>query len=514
MFYPRINNIDVLPRTNLAIELLGHRIHDSQTLYEYLIEFLLIYVSPKGWGKDRINVAPYEFPDPKKVDEPTSRLFYTPIARMGLKRFIFFERSKQEHRFRVDRDAYDDMMGFLELRMFNDDRGDLTKDQILSAIQDLFYGFTAVLKNRAWFAQTTLPLTPELTFCESIGSVRARKNMHQKGRLSLQDIDNEFEFQKHNFLARGGEVYFLHLLRGLLVDPKMKQRLEKSLKRLVVGSSPQLSLLAEWVQGSWLEYMKSVCGQDVHDISIIKSCEWIPEGYSRRSLLACQEVANLLEAQLPDLQKFDLLAKGIVLQILRMMHEQAGHVGTSPDYFPIWVVQIGDNPRSNMRRYSVDSYRNCEEDFVRALDKMASLPSEINPGRTALRGKERIQEIQRGSRHSYRLFRKLAKEIELVVPPRGKHMRFSLDEDLVKFFVLSSIQPGKKMLFSQFLRELHHRFGIVIGPDELAVSDAPIRSDDLDDNRTAFQEMLKQCGFLRDLSDATSIVENPFGGVF
>ena len=44
------------------------------------------------------------------------------------------------------------------------------------------------------------------------------------------------------------------------------------------------------------------------------------------------------------------------------------------------------------------------------------------------------------------------------------------------------------MLFSQFLRELHHRFGIVIGPDELAVSDAPIRSDDLDDNRTAFQE--------------------------
>ena len=32
----------------------------------------------------------------------------------------------------------------------------------------------------------------------------------------------------------------------------------------------------------------------------------------------------------------------------------------------------------------------------------------------------------------------------------------------------------------------------------------------MDRNRDAFTKLLKECGFLRDLSDATCIVENPF----
>ena len=32
----------------------------------------------------------------------------------------------------------------------------------------------------------------------------------------------------------------------------------------------------------------------------------------------------------------------------------------------------------------------------------------------------------------------------------------------------------------------------------------------MDENKQAFAEKLKECGFLRDLSDATSIVENPY----
>ena len=95
-------------------------------------------------------------------------------------------------------------------------------------------------------------------------------------------------------------------------------------------------------------------------------------------------------------------------------------------------------------------------------------------------------------------------------------MRFALNEDLVKFLVASVIRPGKKMLLSHFLRELHNRYGFVIGPDELADVNGQsqgLRPGDLDQNRAAFQELLKQCGFLRDLSDATSIVENPFGGI-
>ena len=32
----------------------------------------------------------------------------------------------------------------------------------------------------------------------------------------------------------------------------------------------------------------------------------------------------------------------------------------------------------------------------------------------------------------------------------------------------------------------------------------------LEENKKAFAQKLKDCGFLRDLSDATSIVENPY----
>ncbi|MGL6154112.1 MAG: hypothetical protein ACRC0W_03155, partial [Cetobacterium sp.] len=32
-------------------------------------------------------------------------------------------------------------------------------------------------------------------------------------------------------------------------------------------------------------------------------------------------------------------------------------------------------------------------------------------------------------------------------------------------------------------------------------------------NKLAFQELLKEVGFLRDLSDATSIVENPYENI-
>ena len=45
-----------------------------------------------------------------------------------------------------------------------------------------------------------------------------------------------------------------------------------------------------------------------------------------------------------------------------------------------------------------------------------------------------------------------------------------------------------------------------IGHDSIVHSDLSF----MDENKVAFSEKLKECGFLRDLSDATSIVENPY----
>ena len=504
MYYPNIQRETLDKERNLAIEGFGHRLYDSQTVYEYLLEFLLVFISPKGWGEKHIgSVEPFKFPDVRSMDEWTDKLYYEPVARIGLKRFVFFERSKQEHRFPIDKWAHAETLHALESNI--EESYDLSKRDVLFLLQDLFYGFNAVLKNRAWFAQSLLPITPELTFVEAMGNAKARKQLTKEA--GFRETDGAFQFQGHYFLARGGEVYFLHLLRGLLERPDLKERIEQGLVRLIKESFPQFSWLAQWIEQNWLAH----AGAE-KQITVRKTCEWIPEGYAERAVLSCEEMVNILEAELPELQKIDLLAKGIVMQVLRMMHEQAAKLAGAATP-PRWITQVNSKPGTNVRKYSIESYQACEEDFAAALDRLAGQETSLSPKGSPLFGDVRRQALKKSAQHTSRLFRRLSKEIGLVVPPKGAQMRFALNEDLVKFLVTSIIRPGKKMLLSSFLKELNRRYGFVIGPDELSAQVRGLRAGDLDDNQEKFQELLKQCGFLRDLSDATSIVENPFGGM-
>jgi hypothetical protein len=117
---------------------------------------------------------------------------------------------------------------------------------------------------------------------------------------------------------------------------------------------------------------------------------------------------------------------------------------------------------------------------------------------------------------SYRLFRKMGKMIGLVIPNTGAGMRFSLSEDIIKFLVLSIIPPKKMITLDEFISLLYKHFGMVIGPsqykEEMDRGSAKAIGDlsSLEENKNAFAQKLKDCGFLRDLSDATSIVENPY----
>ena len=95
-------------------------------------------------------------------------------------------------------------------------------------------------------------------------------------------------------------------------------------------------------------------------------------------------------------------------------------------------------------------------------------------------------------------------------------MRFTLSEDIIKFLVLAIIPPKKMITLDEFVELLYLHFGIVIGPKQYkqemekgcvkAVGDLAF----LGENQKAFAQKLKGCGFLRDLSDATAIVENPY----
>ena len=95
-------------------------------------------------------------------------------------------------------------------------------------------------------------------------------------------------------------------------------------------------------------------------------------------------------------------------------------------------------------------------------------------------------------------------------------MRFSLSEEIIKFLVLSIIPPKQMITLDEFVNQLYEHFGMVIGPVQYKaemehgfvaeIGDFSF----LETNLEAFAQKLKDCGFLRDLSDATSIVENPY----
>lgn len=131
-------------------------------------------------------------------------------------------------------------------------------------------------------------------------------------------------------------------------------------------------------------------------------------------------------------------------------------------------------------------------------------------------GKEEAKIIKAAADDSYRLFRKLGKSLGIIIPNTGAGTRFSLSEEVIEFLVLSIIPPKHMITLNEFVDLLYEHFGMVIGSaqykkemDKGALSYVSDLSF-MEENKQAFAQKLKECGFLRDLSDATSIVENPY----
>ena len=113
------------------------------------------------------------------------------------------------------------------------------------------------------------------------------------------------------------------------------------------------------------------------------------------------------------------------------------------------------------------------------------------------------------------IFKSKGKELQCIIPISGPFERFTLSEDTIRFLVLSLIQPGDKMTLKMFLEKLYQNYRIVIGPEEYrkSMQDSSMDSslaNSFSENVVAFQQFLRSTGFLKELSDATSIVINPY----
>jgi len=489
---------------NPALQVFGNRVHLDQTLHEYLLEFLLIFSSaknPDGSGKLAFHTS--------------SPVHYYVEPRNGFRRFVFYEYARKTVRVKEDEDAYNQIREIMK-RHIEGGLNEAAKETFVDSVQDLFRGYSAVLKKRSWCAQSLLPLCPEMIFCEEMPNDRRR--VHGESDSQKQDEDSPYDMAatandtrfsctRHNFFARGGEVYYLHLFHALINDENARLDLEQKLNSLLLAKSQKFSQLASWIQQIWVEDAR-IAPNGLH---VEMSMGYIPEGaYLEDGELSVEELRRFLSNDLHPVKRVELMTQGVMLQVLRMLSGRACQY-TGRERAP-WIVDMcGSKREATIRQLSAQSYHSLNEIFTDAINR--SLEVEHPAG--SIPAEERYRFYMMGRKESIDLFRARGKDIKLIIPARGACERFSISEDIARFLVLSIINPGDKMDLDTFLDELYEHYHMVIGPVEYQRSSVnsglpKALSDSFNNNRLAFQQFLKSIGCLRDLSDATSIVVNPY----
>ena len=235
---------------------------------------------------------------------------------------------------------------------------------------------------------------------------------------------------------------------------------------------------------------------------------YIPErAYKNVAGHSVDELINYLSCSMHPVKKMELLSKGVMLQVMRMLSvATTNYLGTKRE---CWIIDMKGMTADIVKKVASSGFRKVEDTFVTALgQKSVELVSaDVD---------KRMQEVRKARKDSLEIFRSKGKELQCIIPTSGPYERFALPEDSIRFLVLALVKPGEKMTLDMFLSKLYDRYRIVIGPAEykkMVKTGNYSLANSFMENKVAFQEFLKATGFLHELSDATSIVVNPYDEV-
>nr|WP_302595613.1 hypothetical protein [uncultured Cellulosilyticum sp.] len=507
MYFPVPDKDEDVLGLPLQSILFGHRLKQDQTTYEYLLEFLQVMLAKKVITTTKESVNTIDFFPEVENDSVITGIKIKPVINMGLRRFIFFDRSKKDTQSPCDQDAFEAHKDWLKEEIELDQgsfQRQTSEEDIIEILQGLLYSFSGILNNRSWCAQSLLPICTHAILPEAMPKQAKRKKITFNRDNCPEEIDTGFDFKQYNFMARGGEVYYLHVLRALTQHPSYIEPLTNGFKTLL-NSFPQLEELSKFIQETWEKNVGTNKNEESNYID--KELSYIPLGFDERNIYTLKELANFLATDMHPFEKIEILSQGIVLQIIRMQHLQASYYNEESK--PVWLMDVTDNTDKEVKKQAIANYNANEENVIKAVNKGFRELKEIKE-------MERDKAIKAAEDSTYKLYRRLGKEIGLIIPLTGTGMRFTLSETLIKFLVTSIIEPGKKLTVDTFIERLYEHYGMIIDSEhyERAVGSHMIEDISsrtfLYNNKKHFIQKLKECGFLRDLSDATSIIENPY----
>ena len=486
----------------------GHRIKSAQSRMEYLVEFLALAISKKRIKGDAEYQSKIFIVDDRCAEKTIE---YIPQSNMGLKRFIFFYNSKADTKASIDEEAAKKCIEIIK-ECISCGTNELSIKECVSALQTILYDFSIENTGRSWFNKNILPVCPEVLFPEALG----RKKLRDEVDLDSDNLDSNFDFNSYTYQCRGGEIYYLHLLQALNDNTgnsdEYRLAIERGIKNML-NSMAQISELCKFIQKKWIDGNESLRVRGDSQPDVKKTTGAIPYDFSLRNREVVEELANFFRCNINPMEQMDILGYGIILQLLRAMFSTATkRIGAKDE---AWVLDLcGNNvkEKAEIRKLAGDCYRKNEE----VVKKYLNMGIEELCGNYS--DEEKYDTYKKAANDSYKLFRKLAKDIGVMIPLKGDEMRFTLSENIIKFLVMSLIPPSNKITFDLFLDLMYEHFSMIVTPEHytMALRDGKVSANEnvsfLHANKDEFCQKLKDCGFLRDLSDATAIVENVYEG--
>lgn len=509
---------------NPSIRLFGRRFSNDLQPMNVLAELLLVAASEKRVLANPEASATTDFFPPRaeleQLRRTASGLAYYPKAHLNLKLFAFFGASSLSSRHRVHQEHARELLRLLANRV--DAPPGKNPADILQSLSALFLGFLGNGAGRTWCAQTFLP------FCRSLLSNEVIWHRTQASRHPPQDwnavclsFSTYFETNQHRFLDRSGESLYLQLcsafsrtasevsnwlaenadvkqsLLDVETDPSaLMQSLSDALHRFL-GSAPSgLSPVLDFVDtGVDQETAEASDGPD--DNPRKAECGWVPEECWREGFLFAVEIKRLLSAKLDPMEKLDLFEAACSLQILRTLVRQATrHYGESgPELRLLLCDAAGESRRLKSR-----SSQSLQE-IVKTLKLSIRIP-EIRDVSVRMLGQDasdaKIEKMYKeADEYGCGLYRKIGKSLGLIVPPKGKAMKATLNERLLRCLVLTLV-PGQRATLASFKARIEAHHGFVFDPDGKNAGDEWL------------ERLLEAAGMLVRLSDACSLVINPF----
>lgn len=536
--------IDPICRRNDAdkpgITAYGKRFFGDQQILDLLAEFLLVLCSDKQLIKYKIDKY---IPSIEILNQWVTLpevISYFPKARLNLKLFSFIGASDLETRHPAHREHA------IELWKNLGEKTDLSTDkekmQFIKTLNQLFLGFWGNGSRRTWCAQTFFPFCKTVLCSEVIWSdTNARKDhIMSWSDIESDKFSNYFRQSQNVIFCKGGEALYLHVCNALTIDnsninlwinnhrvsscclgfteiERNKEKLRDVLISDLDGFFSQTPKM--------LEYLMEFVDTGVDDKTAEKSdfdnihnprgvqCAWIPRESWREGYIFSVELHRVLSAKIGLIEKINLLQTCCALQVMRTLAAQSYRLsqtkGGAEDGFDYRIFLCEPSAQNRkLRSLSAQSHTEIAREIQQAIRVPEIYNCLVN---TVEPSKIEAQYKQADNQYGFKLYRKIGKALGLIVPPKGGQMRYTLNDRLLKYLIVSTL-PGQRMTLDSFKKqvELHH--GFVFDPEQLSVSRnwANTHLESLENNEGWLERMLEASGVLVKLSDACSLVKNPY----